>query len=321
MKLSPEGLAGASSRHPWRTIGIWVVLLAISGGLAGSLLSGVLTTSAQFTNTPEAVAAADLIEARLRGPKGVTEIFILQSDSATFEDAEMEAAVKSFQQEAMALDDVNSAVSFYDTNDPSMVSDDGRTMLVPVNFPEPETNLEEYYDEIQSLQAGATKIPPISAAMAFGPATLEHDFTTISEEDLRRGEMFGIAVALVVLVIVFGALVAGLLPIAMAIGAIMVALGMVALIGQVFEFSLYATSMISMMGLAVGIDYSLFIVSRYREERAKGREKLDAIEAAGATANRAVFFSGMIVVLALIGMLILPATVFRSLGAGSIFVV
>jgi RND superfamily putative drug exporter len=75
------------------------------------------------------------------------------------------------------------------------------------------------------------------------------------------------------------------------------------------------------MGLAVGIDYSLFIVSRYREERHKGLEKLDAIEAAGSTASRAVFFSGMTVVLALIGMLLVPTTIFRSLGAGAIFVV
>jgi RND superfamily putative drug exporter len=76
-----------------------------------------------------------------------------------------------------------------------------------------------------------------------------------------------------------------------------------------------------MMGLAVGIDYSLFITSRYREERHRGLEKLDAIEAAGATASRAVFFSGMTVVLALLGMLIIPTTIFRSLGAGAIFVV
>ncbi len=79
--------------------------------------------------------------------------------------------------------------------------------------------------------------------------------------------------------------------------------------------------MISMMGLAVGIDYSLFVVSRYREERAHGREKIDAIAVAGGTASRAVFFSGMTVVLALCGMLLIPTTIFRSLAAGAIAVV
>ena len=76
-----------------------------------------------------------------------------------------------------------------------------------------------------------------------------------------------------------------------------------------------------MMGLAVGIDYSLFIVSRYREERHRGREKLGAIAMAGATANRAVFFSGLTVVLALAGMLLVPTTIFRSLAGGAIIVV
>ena len=76
-----------------------------------------------------------------------------------------------------------------------------------------------------------------------------------------------------------------------------------------------------MMGLAVGIDYSLFIVSRYREERQRGREKLEAIGRSGATANRAVFFSGAMVILALAGMLLVPTTIFRSLAGGAIIVV
>ena len=76
-----------------------------------------------------------------------------------------------------------------------------------------------------------------------------------------------------------------------------------------------------MMGLAVGIDYSLFIVSRYREERAKGRDNLEAIGRSGATANRAVFFSGLTVVLALAGMMLVPTTIFRGLAGGAILVV
>ena len=127
--------------------------------------------------------------------------------------------------------------------------------------------------------------------------------------------------ALIVLVVVFGAFVAGVTPIIMAIFAIAVTLGIVGLLGQVWRFSFFAPNLITMMGLAVGIDYSLFIVSRYREERQRGREKLDAVGAAGATANRAVFFSGMMVVLALAGMLIVPTTIFRSLAGGAIIVV
>jgi putative drug exporter of the RND superfamily len=91
-------------------------------------------------------------------------------------------------------------------------------------------------------------------------------------------------------------------------------------IGQVVDFNLFVTNMVSMIGLAVGIDYSLFIVSRYREERKKGFDKLEAIGASGATANRAVFFSGLTVVIALAGMFIIPASIFQSLAAGAILV-
>ncbi|MFB3739800.1 MAG: MMPL family transporter, partial [Candidatus Velamenicoccus archaeovorus] len=153
-----------------------------------------------------------------------------------------------------------------------------------------------------------------------GQGALQADFTKIAEEDLRKGESSGIGIALIVLIVVFASLVAAVVPIVMALFAIVVALGLVALIGQLFQFNLFVENMVTMIGLAVGIDYSLFIVSRYREERKKGFDKLEAIGAAGATANRAVFFSGLTVVLALAGMFIIPTTIFRALAGGAILV-
>jgi RND superfamily putative drug exporter len=154
-----------------------------------------------------------------------------------------------------------------------------------------------------------------------GEPTSTDDFKKISEEDLRKGEFVGVAAAIIVLLVVFGSLIAGVTPIIMGIFAIGVALGLVGVIGQVWRFSFFVPNLISMMGLAVGIDYSLFIVSRYREERQRGRDNLEAVGRSGATANRAVFFSGMTVVLALAGMLLVPTTIFRGLAGGAIMVV
>jgi len=138
---------------------------------------------------------------------------------------------------------------------------------------------------------------------------------------LHRFLRHRLAVAsLIVLIVVFAAVVAAIVPIVMALFAIAATVGLVAVIGQLVEFNLFVTNMISMIGLAVGIDYSLFIVSRFREERKKGFDKLNAIGAAGATANRAVFFSGLTVVLALLGMFIIPTTIFRALAGGAILV-
>ena len=103
--------------------------------------------------------------------------------------------------------------------------------------------------------------------------------------------------------------------------AIVVALGAVALVGQVFELVFFVTVMITMIGLAVGIDYSLLILSRYRDELQRGLGKIEAIARSGATAGRTVVFSGMTVVFALLGMLIIPRSVYQSLAAGAILVV
>src|SRR5205085_2202908 len=141
-----------------------------------------------------------------------------------------------------------------------------------------------------------------------GPGSIGQDFNDVAEHDLKTGEFIGISIAVVILAVVFGTLIAAGLPLGLALLSIAIALGATALVGQVFSLSFFVTNMITMMGLAVGIDYSLFIVSRFREERRHGRDKLDAITAAGATASRAVLFSGITVVLALVGLLLVPST-------------
>ena len=105
-----------------------------------------------------------------------------------------------------------------------------------------------------------------------------------------------------------------------ALVSIVVALGLTALLGQAFDLSVFVVNMISGMGLALGIDYSLFVVSRFREERRLGSEKLDAIATVGSTACRAVLFSGSAFVLAMVGMVLVPDTILRSLAAGALLV-
>ena len=111
------------------------------------------------------------------------------------------------------------------------------------------------------------------------------------------------------------------MPIGLSIAAIAVALGITALVGQVFDLTIFVTLMIIMIGLAVGIDYSLVIISRYRDELARGLDTKSAIERAGATAGRTVLFSGLTVVIALCGILIVPFSFFQSLAIGAILVV
>jgi RND superfamily putative drug exporter len=311
-----QRLARASARRPWLTVGLWIATIATAGLLSSLLLGDALTTEMDFTNNPEAKRATDLIEQRF-GKAGETEVFILSSTDATVTDPSFERAVRNLQESA--TEGGAKAVTFYDTQDPLMVSDDARTTLMPVTFEEAD-EVADLLPAVEGLLEEADE-SGVLTARSLGPVTIEDDFNRIAEEDLQKGETFGVLVALVVLVLVFGAVVAGIIPIIMGIASIAMALGMVALFGMTVDFSFFVTNIITMMGLAVGIDYSLFIVSRFREERSKGRLKIEAIAATGSTASRAVLFSGVTVVLALLGMLIVPTTIFRSVGAGAIFVV
>ena len=185
------------------------------------------------------------------------------------------------------------------------------------------TDLDEASDDAIDLKDAIATVSAPSGVTPrlFGQSSINNDFVRLAEEGLAKGESIGVVVALIVLLGVIGAAVAASLPILLAIAAIATAIGLTALVGQLFDLSFFVVNFITMIGLAVGIDYALFIVARYREERVRGFDKLEAIGRTGATANRAVFFSGRTVVLALTGLLLVPNTIFRSLGTGAILVV
>jgi putative drug exporter of the RND superfamily len=322
-RLNTQIVARASSRHPWRTIVIWVVALVGAGYLAGTQLADVLSNDFRMTNDPESERADEVIRDELQGGREQPQfepVIVRSTDGLTVQDPEYQDFVTALAADIAALGRdtvIPPVVTTYDAPEQVPVSEDGDAtmLLVQLQDFEDATQVEELREALGERDGGGFQV------LLAGNAALFADFIELTEEDLRKGEVIGIVVALLVLLVVFAALIAALLPIFMAIFAIAMALGITALVGQLVDFQLFVTQMISMIGLAVGIDYALFIVSRYREERRRGRDKLAAIEASGATANRAVFFSGLTVVLALLGMLIVPTTIFRALAAGAIFVV
>ncbi len=178
-------------------------------------------------------------------------------------------------------------------------------------------------DDAEALTAAAREAAASSdfEVLVTGEASINSDFGATAESDLRKGEMFGVGIALVILVLVFGAVVTAAVPLIMALASILLAMGITAMVGQVTELSFFITNMITMIGLAMGIDYSLFVVSRYREERAAGRDKIDAIGRSASTASRSVLFSALAVILALGGLFLVPSTLFQSMALGAIIAV
>jgi RND superfamily putative drug exporter len=320
--FSTASLARASARHRWVVVAVWAVLFVVSGIVVATLLGGALTTTQVATNDPESARANALIDERFPTANGISELVIVRSASLTVDDSRYREFVEQLQARLAALgpDVVSSAGSYYLTGDESLVSTNRQTTLLPLlltgSLDEARTHIEDLHAIVDSAGESAE-----FDVFQIGFVTSSRDFQEISEKDLQTGELFALPIAMVILVLVFGALVAALLPLLLAALTIVVALGFTALIGQAIDLSFFVVNMITMMGLAVGIDYSLFIVSRFREERRNGRDQLDAITVTGATASRAVLFSGMTVVVALVGLLIVPLNVFQSLAAGAIMVV
>ena len=321
LRLSTESLAEISARRPWFVIGAWLALFAVSVFLIVTLLSDALTTEIRLTNDPESERADAILE-EWRGEDHDDEVIIVRSDTLTVDDAAFQDHAEALFADISALpeDVVLGGTNYYLTGDESLVSEDRHTTIMPFVMAGDELDADDNIDQVLELVDEADAAPE-SRVLAAGGAAINHDFQEQAEKDLQTGEAIGIPIALLVLLLVFGALTASLVPLILGIFSIVVAVGLTALFGQGFEFSFFVVNVITMMGLAVGIDYSLFIVSRYREERLGGLEKIAAIRASGATASRAVFFSGITVVFALLGMLLVPSTIFRSLGAGAIIVV
>jgi putative drug exporter of the RND superfamily len=316
-RISTQSLASASARHPWRTIGAWIVVSALSIAAIVSLLGGSLTTEGEPTNNPESLRARDVVERAFPADSGttVTDIVIVRSDRYTVDSPQFESFVRELVGGG-STEALGQARTYYDDSAAAdLVSEDRHAMLVPIGIVD-DDETETVVEAIEQADEDAA-----FAVAVTGDETLDHDFNLLSQEDLENGELrFGLPAALIVLLLVFGAVVAGLVPLLMAAISIVVALGLTALVAQPFELSVFVINMLTGMGLALGIDYSLFVVSRYREERGRGREQHDAIAASGLTASRAVLFSGTVFVVAMLGMLIVPSSIMRSLAVGAILV-
>jgi uncharacterized membrane protein YdfJ with MMPL/SSD domain len=314
--LSTERLARASAARPKLTIAAWLATFLAAGAAIAMLLGSSLTTDDDFTNRPESDRAEAIADAafgdRQRGDGFTTDVTVVVRVPDRGELSGRVAAV-SRRLDALPPAEALDAIR----HDRSLVSADGRTALIQLDFGRAS---DGYVEELVET-VGALDGEPGYEVAATGERIVDLDLETTAEQDLIRGEVLGLTAALIVLLVVFGSLVASLVPLAVAIVSIVVALGLTTLIGQAWELSFFVVNMLVMMGLAVGVDYSLFVVSRFREERSAGRDELGAIGSAGATSSRAVLFSGLTVVIALIGMFVVPHTTFRSLGVGAIVVV
>jgi uncharacterized membrane protein YdfJ with MMPL/SSD domain len=303
-----ERLARTCAGRPRRTLAFWGLGVLVALVLVATSLHG-LSSDSHVVGSPESTKAADAVARAFPRTAAATkaDVVVLTSSRYAASTPQFHATLGRLVQEIRATGKASNVKV-------AAVSADGHAALVSLLI-----GSDSGAKPIEAIVAKANDGG--FAAGITGYRSANHDFGVQSQKDLENGELaFGLPAALIVLVLVFGAVVAGLVPVLMAILSIVVALGLVALLSIGFSLSVFIVNMLTGMGLALGIDYSLFVVSRYREERALGLVKDDAIAHAGATASRAVLFSGSTFVIALVGMFIVPTSIMRSLALGAILV-
>ena len=317
-----ERLARTSATHPWRTITAWLALVAVAVVAMGTLLGSGITSNMEFRGSkPDSVIGQKLVEKRLTGPQRMTDFVIVRSATLKVDDPAFRSYVAGLAGRIGDLGPnvVQSVSTTFTAHDPTLRSKDGHATLIPVVMAGDADHAMKNVDRLHAVVLAAAGSG--FALAQTGDASLNEMITQVAKSDMEKAEIFGVPAALIVLVIVFGALVAAGLPLLLSVVSIILALAITGLIGQLYPMNTFMLNVLTMMGLAVGIDYTLFVISRYREERARGLATIDAIAATGGTANRAIFFSGMTVFLAMIGMVIVPLDITISMGLGVMLVV
>jgi uncharacterized membrane protein YdfJ with MMPL/SSD domain len=316
-----------SARHRWWVLAGAIVVIA----LAFVAIIAVGTDTRDGSSTGESGTADDLIDERFGSTPDPDEVrdpirrerVIFSNPSLNVDDPAFEATVQSLVDELRKDDTVKEVVSFYENGDSSLMAKDNNAVLIVVDL---QNTGGETYDDIDVGPLLAMVEEAQDAADGFEIAVFSSDLIgdqldEIITDDFSRILIYSLVIGLVILLFAFGAPVAALVPLVMAVGSIFTALGIAALVSQAFSLVELYAEILLLMGLAVGIDYSLFIISRFRSERADGREKMEAIAVASNTTGRAVFYAGVTVILSLAGLALTRDLTFISLSLGAVIVV
>ena len=301
-----------------RPVAILAVVLAIGSGALASRTADALSAGGWLDTDAESAIVSDRLAAEFgAGRSSVIALFRsaapgLDAVSPAFQDA-----VATALAEVQADERVSGVVGYAETGDRRFISTTGDAAYVLIELDMTDEGSVAIVEELRaSIQPPAGMTYQLTG---YGPITL--DSAEQSEQDLQRAEIVSLPIAAVILILVFASVVAAGMPLLVAGLAIPSSLALIYLVAQQVEMSIFVLNIATMLGLALAIDYSLFIVSRFREELRRGRTVADAVERAVATSGKAVAFSGVAVAIGLSGLLLFEAPAIRSIGISGSLVV
>jgi RND superfamily putative drug exporter len=306
-------LGKLATRYRWLIVGFWMVAIGISLPFAPRA-SEVLHSGGFVSPDVESQQAVNLLVQKLHLNLTVVQV-IFTSQHYTADSPQFIQETQAALAGVRGMSEVSGIVSF--TDNPRQVSLDRHAAYVNVLLkPDPDSApklLPEFEHHLQS-------VPDLKTSIGGGPVFYE-DIQAVSERDLRRAEMLAFPFAVIALLLVFRSVVAAVLPALVGGGAVIVSLALIFGLGQITTLSIFVLNITTLFGLGLGVDYSLFIVSRFREELTRGRNVEEAVAITIATAGRAVTFSGLTVSIGLLGLVFFRINMLRSVGVGGVLVV
>jgi RND superfamily putative drug exporter len=298
-------------RVRWIVVILWIAGLALSLPFARSI-AGVLSGGGFSFAGSESVHVSTLLIDRLGMPPSQA-LVVFQSPATPVSDPAYQAEVQAFIQQAQVFPDVTSVVS-------GGVGQDGRTTFVVLSFDRAYNHTQQQMPALRKLLPTGTTAGPARAYLT-GDAAVYDEFTSITQADATHAEEVALPLALIILVIVFGTLVAAATPLLLAVVSVPVALGILYGVAVHTETSIFVLNVSSLIGLGISIDYSLFMTRRFRDELAQGRSVREAVAWTVATAGEAILFSGLTVIIGFGGLLLIGVPFMTSIGIGGAVVV
>jgi putative drug exporter of the RND superfamily len=301
-----------------RIVALVMVAIAILSLPFALRAPGELRAGGWLDPGSESAAVSDRLAAEFgTGKSSLIVLFRSDAAGADATSPEFQQAIASTMAGVAGDPEVEGVVGYAETGDARFISTDGTSAYVLLDLAVDDEGSVAIYPDLRAKLVA----PAGYSILVSGYAPLTIDSTKQQEKDLQRGESLAIPITIVILIAVFASIVAAGMPLLVALLAIPTSLMLVFWVAQSIQMADYTLNIATMLGLALAIDYSLFIVSRFREELARGRTVEQATEKAVGTSGKAVLFSGIAVAIGLSGLVVFPFPAIRSIGLGAAIVV
>jgi RND superfamily putative drug exporter len=307
-----------SAAHRGKVILGWLAFVFISVLVGGAL--GMKEIASEDLGSGES-KQADQIVADGFPDRSNEEVLIQGRNGVTTLDSSFRVAVNDVTGALRRIPTVREVESPLAPGNAAQLSPDGRSALVTFDLLGDEDQLDTRIETVLAAVAAVQKRHPDVRVEEFGDASVNKAVSDSFEDDLRKAETLSLPITLAILIVAFGSLVAAGVPLLLAITAVAASLGLIGVISQIVPVDQSISSVVLLVGLAVGVDYSLFYLRRERQERASGRSEGAALQVAASTSGRAVLVSGGTVMIAMAGMYVTGNATFVSFATGTIIVI